>query len=165
MTNNYSNFWQYFIIILAFLAGMIFQASINRNSQNAPPSQNVSDNSAVTQNELDSLLTIPNANDEEGVKKHLDLVSRLATPTSHIDLSGCMPDPLVIAIPHQETISVKNDDKNDHTLYLGNTHSFKINGKATTEIKVDFEYGLGVYGFSCDDPSKTVGVIFVYSPQ
>lgn len=102
----------------------------------------------------------PSAPKEEQ-KKHFDLVSQLAENVDYIDIGKCRPSPLVVRIKNKDPVTFKNSDELQHSVPLSPEQVLTISAGGKESIIVNFEFGPGVYGYTCDASYKAVGVILV----
>ena len=102
----------------------------------------------------------PSAPKEEQ-RKHYDLVSQLAENVDEIDISNCRPSPLVARIKNKDPITLKNSDQVEHSVSFNQEQTLVISAAAKESIIVNFEFGPGVYGYTCDAKGKPVGVLLV----
>ena len=108
------------------------------------------------------VLDFPDASSsKEEQKKHYDLVSQLAENVDYIDIGKCRPSPLVVRIKNKDPVTFKNSDQLQHSVAFNQEQILTIPAGGKESIIVNFEFGPGVYGYTCDAKGKAAGVILV----
>lgn len=164
-----------FLVILVVIAGvlgyLIYQKSISLPKKEPAQSQPAANNSqaksersdaATLTDEEKEVLNPPSqgANEAE-MKKHFELVQKLAKEPDFLEVAKCEVRPVVTRLRNSKTFQVRNQDSIDHTIVVDKDHTYSISAGSTQTIPVDFGHGAGVYGFGCDDSTSAVGMLFV----
>lgn len=101
----------------------------------------------------------PDASAEER-DKHTSLATKLSKESDNLDITNCSSNPLVLRIKNNKNLKVKNSDDVPHMLILDDSHKYQIAKNSTTDLKVDFGHGIGLYGYICEGVGLT-GFILV----
>jgi len=93
-------------------------------------------------------------------EKHSALAAKLSKESDSLDITNCRSNPLVLRIKINKNLIVKNSGNIDRKLIFDDTHKHQIAKNSTTNIKVDFGHGVGLYGYICEGVGLT-GFILV----
>jgi plastocyanin len=102
-----------------------------------------------------------NSINEREKKAHFELVAPLSIEADVLDISACLGDPLVLRVEGGTTFTVRNKDSKEHTIQISEKLQFTVSPGKTKEIKADFGFGRGVYGYGCDNSPSAAGIFFV----
>ena len=98
----------------------------------------------------------------EEKQSHFELVQKIAKEAQHLDITKCkVANPVVLKVKLGEPITVKNQDSVDHAIVFDADNIFSIPANTTMDIKPDFQFGSGTYGYGCDQTPHTVGIFLV----
>lgn len=92
----------------------------------------------------------------------------MVTQAPFLDISGCTPHPVVLAIVAGEQILVKNNDPRPHTIFLEDRlYRYVIETQSSLAIRANFAlaHPHGIYPYFCDDPSQYVGIFSASKPS
>jgi hypothetical protein len=98
---------------------------------------------------------------EEEKMAYFDLIRSKAVVATLVDVTSCVPKPLVISAKQGSEVTLRNDDAASHRLGFDQNTFFDVPGKSTRVIKVDLGKGPGIYGYGCDNSAKLMGVFLV----
>jgi len=98
----------------------------------------------------------------EEKQSHFELVQKIAKEALILDITGCKAaNPVVLKVKLDTPITVKNQDSTDHAIVFDTDNIFSIPANTTMDIKPDFQFGLGTYGYGCDQTPHAVGIFLV----
>lgn len=106
----------------------------------------------------------PNATKEEK-DRHNALVDKLAVQAAYLDLTRCVPQPLVLAYNTGENLTIKNQDQTSGIVFLWGKNTLTILAGKSAVVKAAMIGGPGNIGYACylagtpQPPITTVGVI------
>lgn len=83
-------------------------------------------------------------------KKHAEVVAKLAKETPMLEIKNCQPNPLVLQIKQGSEFKIKNYDTVERRIFVDGSHVYKIPAKGEQNIKAEFKYGTGDYGYVCE---------------
>ena len=110
----------------------------------------------------ETVLKVPlhNASSEEKAT-HAEEVKKLVQNAQSLDITKCMPTPLVYPVTLNGSFKVTNNDSIPHSIrYQGS--QIKIAAYSTTTVKTSQLFKTtGDYGYGCDNPFATQGVFMV----
>ena len=99
---------------------------------------------------------------EEEKQSHFELVQKIAKEAQYLDITKCqIANPVVLKVKLDAPITVRNQDNIDHVIVLNADNIFSIPANTTMDIKPDFQFGPGIYGYSCDQTPHGVGIFLV----
>lgn len=84
----------------------------------------------------------------------------VAADTITID-ANCAATPGIANVALGDTITFKNNDGRTHTLNVTPEDAVRIDANASAQLTVEFETGVGMYGYSCDNQSALSGILIV----
>lgn len=169
------NYIPFVLILVLFVAavGLIFaitnQSNFKRLVSDIVPGNNsstiVDGTFLPTENLSDEEKVLnfpgPTASNEDR-KNHAILANKIAKFVNELNLNNCKkPNPPVIKIKEGENLKVNNQDSKSYKLFIDPTHIYTIAPKATTNIKVAFGKGKGLYGYSCEGNQDLLGIIII----
>jgi hypothetical protein len=131
---------------IAILIGNIYQAQI------------ISPEAQAQKLRAEVLVPVSAMNETER-KEYINLVRSKAVDTKLIDVTSCMPDPVVSRVSRASNVSFSNKDRVSHRITFSSTKSFLVPAHSAVSVRPDFGKGNGVYGFGCDKSGKPVGVV------
>ncbi len=97
-------------------------------------------------------------------QKFSDLIHKLAKDAVALVITNCQPQPLVMHLVQDTTLEIKNADDLDHYIVLDPQHKYTIPAKKSSQVKVTFSQGPGIYGYACDQSPQAVGFFSVTPP-
>lgn len=152
-----------FLIVVAVMLGyMIFQQSRPKSTDRI---EKAGAAQALFQDLADkerAVLNVPSQDStQEEKQQHFELVLRIAKEADYLDISQCIPSPVVFKVKNDERFTVKNPDAVEHTIGLDPDHIFSVPAQSTKTIVADFGHGAGLYGYGCDASTKAVGLFLV----
>jgi hypothetical protein len=94
--------------------------------------------------------------------KYFEFVQTLARDADYLEIkNGCELYPLVFYSRLGSSIKIRNSGDNTSTIQVNNDHRYEIPARDTKTITADFGSGQGIYGYSCNDSPKAMGIFFV----
>lgn len=101
-------------------------------------------------------------NSLEEERKHDTLVRSIAVASPVLTISQCIPNPTVLKVRLQDSITIKNDDAIIHTLARPLFLSLQIPPGSTKSFPVkDILKKEGVYQYACDNGPGLAGIFVV----
>jgi len=98
----------------------------------------------------------------EEKQSHFELVQKIAKEALILDITGCKAaNPVVLKVKLDTPITVKNQDSIEHAIVFNTDNIFSIPANTTVDIKPDFQFGLGTYGYGCDQTPHAIGIFLV----
>ena len=155
LKTEYLNVLLIILVFIALVLGYTIYRELQLESEIEKPSR------ILSLDELNVLNTPGVGASEEERNQHFDLVVRLATTTGELNISGCTPTPVVLAIKRGEELVVRNDDSADRSIVFNEESIYSIPARSTQTITGFFERGPGIYGYGCDALPNAVGMFFV----
>ncbi|MDP3727176.1 MAG: hypothetical protein Q8R35_00895 [bacterium] len=112
-------------------------------------------------NDNERVRKVPDQRAPEEVKRaYYELVSRLAEPSSVLDITGCTAEPLALKVTEGDAISIRNTDAAGHTINIGQ-QKIPVPAKGAAMLTATFDTGPGIYGYGCDTGLSIIGVLSV----
>lgn len=115
-----------------------------------------------SQKELE-VVNLPKS-DAEAKKNNFDLIQSVARDSSGIlDISNCIPQPLVLKVRLGDQIELRNKTMFDTSIEVDNEHTYTVNAGNRLTIPADFGHGHGIYSYTCKNGKANPidGIIFV----
>ena len=94
-------------------------------------------------------------------EKFFSTVNKYAVTTSTIDITSCLPEPIVAAVKMGSEISFVNKGNKSETIQFDASHTYTVNPGAVVKVMADLGHGLGSYGYSCPDKSGVAGIVTI----
>ena len=142
----------------ALTGGLGDSNNVTRDNNNNQNQETVTLDGDMTPEEIVFNFPSPEASDE--VKRaHAEAVNTLAVESDVLDITGCSPEPLVLLLTEDQSITIRNDDPTSHTITFGVSQVVPAN--SSEEVVLDFVQGPGYYGYGCDDSGGVVGMFLV----
>lgn len=122
------------------------------------PEREVGDGSDLNREE--AVLIFPEEGASEEVREaHFDLAQSMAQQSDTLDITGCNVDPLVLEVVAGDSVTVVNGDSEPHTLTI--EQEYEVAANSEQEVVFDFSYGVGLYGYGCDEGPIGAGIFIV----
>lgn len=122
----------------------------------------INTNNNISYDSLESLLVFPSQDATSETKQaHYDAVVNKAVEDKEITISQCKPENLVTKIKNGNSVNIKNEGPDDIKIRLDDKQIFDVTKNSTKEVKFNFQYGQGVYGYMCNDLGGPVGILLV----
>lgn len=152
------------VLLVIVITSAILGFTVIKNRQKQPDGGQSADNTSVTppgakppwvstlgENEKEIFnipLTITSDEDRE---KYSALLIKNALPSDKLHISSaCRPIPLVFAVTKPEyKVEIKNDDSQNHTIYLAKDENYMVEAGKSVVINVDSKKGLNI-NYGCD---------------
>lgn len=151
------------LIIILLVVALLLGQAIYKQHMPQPPAEPVAPSlipSDLTEDEK-AVLNPPSPDAPAAEReKHDALAEKLSKESDSLDITNCRSNPLVLRIKNNENLKVKNSDNIDRNLIFDDTHKYQIAKNSTTNLKVDFGHGVGLYGYVCQGVGLT-GFILV----
>lgn len=153
------------LIIILLVPAIILGQAIYKQHNPQPSSRSVVSSSKLMPTDLtedEKAVLHPPSLDAPSTEKekHDALAVKLSKEGDSLDITNCGSNPLVLRIEINENLKVKNSDNIDRKLIFDDTHEYQIAKNSTTNLKVDFGHGVGLYGYICEGVGLT-GFILV----
>lgn len=102
----------------------------------------------------------PNATDRQKADYNIK-ISQAAVTSSSFDVTGCNPNPVVLRLKPQNSLTLMNRDSVSHTISHGAVVNLTASANSERTVSVNFLPGPGIYGYQCDGQMK--GLFYVVS--
>ena len=155
--------WRLILFLFLFLSGLYLSDSLSKNhSESDGNGTGRSEPIGISQENLDSIVNPPgpNATDEEK-DRFFQLVAKVATPANFLEVSSCLPSPIAFLTEYKQPMSFMNNDSVEHSIIINKDHVYTVLPNSSKTVIAEFGFGPGFYGYACDDPNKTAGMIFI----
>jgi hypothetical protein len=94
--------------------------------------------------------------------KYYELVQTLARDADYLEIkNNCELYPIVLYARLGKPIQIRNTGDTTSTIQVNNDHRYDIPARDSKTITADFGSGHGIFGYSCNESPKAMGVFFV----
>jgi hypothetical protein len=109
------------------------------------------------------VLNVPDDKAPDSEKlKYFELAQTLARDADYLEIKNdCDLYPLVLYSRLGSSIKIRNSGDNNAIIQVNNDHRYEIPARETKTITADFGSGQGIYGYSCNESPKAMGIFFV----
>lgn len=83
------------------------------------------------------------------IDKYVEDVAKASVSSTTLDMTNCVPNPLMVRVKEGDTITIKNNGDKDITVLLTASIKYPVAAKNSTQAKIDT--GGGVYPLSCQE--------------
>lgn len=99
-------------------------------------------------------------------KEFVEAVARHATPTTSVNVTGCLPQPIIAEVKLGSNIIIRNDGDSQITIELTQAHGnptyiYHFDQKTVSNLKADFGKGLGAFAYYCNHSKDPVGIFYL----
>lgn len=138
-----------FLIILGIVLILLLVVFKDQKSTNYVPNSQSSSQDLSEDEKF--LLNPPSADASKSeIEKHAQIVERLATESSTLEIRNCKPNPLVVKIKEGADIEIRNMDDKNRRIVFDALHYYDIPANNSIVLSAKFRYGSGDYGYVCD---------------
>jgi hypothetical protein len=102
----------------------------------------------------------PSATDEQK-EAFFSTVNKYAVNTNSIEITSCLPEPIVAAVKQGGEITLVNNGSKTETIAFDPSHTYTVGAKTSKKIKADLGHGLGDYGYTCPDKEGVAGIVSI----
>lgn len=135
------------LLVALIIVGLILGYSIYNQSQQKSQK---SIPQALTEDER-FILTPPSSDaSKSALKKHAQMVKKLAQDGSLLEIKDCDPNPLVLKTRIGSDLEIKNQSTTNHRIIIDSKHYYDVPANGSKIIKAEFKYGTGDYGYVCE---------------
>jgi hypothetical protein len=167
MKFNFFNFAIGLALLVALLLGglIIVKSGILDKKPQVNTQQGLQSTTRILSADEAKALNVPsNAASPQEKEAHLKLLTNLAQAAGSLDITGCVPTPLVFKVRNDSEIIVTNKDSVEHVIILDQGKTYTIPAKGQVSVKVIYSKVPGIHGIGCDSFNKAVG-FFAVSEQ
>jgi hypothetical protein len=144
------------VIFILLLGGFLGWQIKHKKSKTSNQTSSQNSGTPSSTDKMKELLTwpAPNATDAEKTA-HDKLVGSYATAGTKITINNCTPDPLVLLQKINQQFDFINSGSKDLIVTIDADHVLTLKAGKTIQVKDNFKFGKGTYGYTCKDASNT----------
>lgn len=133
------------VLIGIILAGLLLGGLIIYKLSLKPPTIKVSPSAKPNSLDIPILPATPSAEQKSSFLKY---VAEQAKEGSTIEINNCLGNPKVLRVKPDQTLEIKNNDKEDHTIIIGVKNTYPIQAGKSVVIKAS-DIAPAIYLYRC----------------